>query len=48
MHYVHHILLGMRTKGTPLALDSLCVEVHTNLDGSTSLVELFFTAILNH
>ena len=36
----------LKSKGTPLIIDSLRFKAHKKLDGSTGLVELFFTAML--
>ena len=36
----------LKSKGTPLIMDSLCFKAHKKLDGSTGLVEFFFTAML--
>ena len=36
----------LKSKGTPLKLDSLRFKAHKKLDGSTGLVEFFFTAML--
>ena len=36
----------LKSKGTPLSLDSLRFKAHKKLDGSTGLVEFFFTAML--
>ena len=36
----------LKLKGTPLMMDSLRFKAHKKLDGSTSLVEFFFTAML--
>ena len=36
----------LKWKGTPLMMDSLRFKAHKKLDGSTSLVEFFFTAML--
>ena len=36
----------LKSKGTPLMMDSLRFKAHKKLDGSTSLVEFFFTAML--
>ena len=35
----------LKLKGTPLMMDSLCFKAHKKLDGSTGLVEFFFTAM---
>ena len=36
----------LKSKGTPLIMDSLRFKAHKKLDGSTGLVEFFFTAML--
>ena len=36
----------LKSKGTPLMMDSLRFKAHKKLDGSTGLVEFFFTAML--
>ena len=36
----------LKLKGTPLMMDSLRFKAHKKLDGSTGLVEFFFTAML--
>ena len=36
----------LKSKGTPLSFDSLRFKAHKKLDGSTGLVEFFFTAML--
>ena len=36
----------IKSKGTPLMMDSLRFKAHKMLDGSTGLVEFFFTAML--
>ena len=36
----------LKSKGTPFIMDSLCFKAHKKLDGSTGLVEFFFTAML--
>ena len=36
----------LKSKGTPLKLDSLCFKAHKKLDGSTGLFEFFFMAML--
>ena len=36
----------LKSKGTPLKLDSLRFKGHKKVDGSTSLVEFFFAAML--
>ena len=36
----------LRSKGTPLKLDSLRFKAHEKLDGSTGLFEFFFMAML--
>ena len=36
----------LKSKGTPLIIDSLRFKAHKKLDGSISLVEFFFTAML--
>ena len=37
---------ALKSKGTPLMMDSLPFKAHKKLDGSTGLVEFFFTAML--
>ena len=36
----------LKSKGTPLMMDSLRFKAHKKLDGSTGLVEFFYTAML--
>ena len=36
----------LKSKGTPLKLDSLRFKAHKKLDGSTGLFEFFFMAVL--
>ena len=36
----------LKSKGTPLMMDSLRFKAHKKLDGSTGLVEFLFTAML--
>ena len=36
----------LKLKDTPLMMDSLCFKGHKKLDGSTGLVEFFFTAMV--
>ena len=36
----------LKSKRTPLKLDSMCLKAHKKLDGSTGLVQFFFTAML--
>ena len=36
----------LKPKGTPLMMNSFCFKAHKKLDGSTGLVEFFFTAML--
>ena len=38
--------LVLKSKGTPLMVDSLRFKAHKKIDGSTGLVEFFFTAML--
>ena len=36
----------LKSKGTPFMVDNSCFKAHKKLDGSTGLVEFFFTAML--
>ena len=36
----------LKLKGTPLMMDSLLFKAHKKLDGSTGVVEFFFTAMV--
>ena len=36
----------LKLKGTPLTMDTLRFKAHKMLDGSTGLIEFFFTAML--
>ena len=36
----------LKLKGTPLMMDTLRFKAHKMLDGSTGLIEFFFTAML--
>ena len=41
-----HLAWVLKSKGTPLMMNSLRFMAHKTLDGSTGLVEFFFTAML--
>ena len=46
MQYFRHILLSIKIESYSLIMDSLRFKAHKKFDGSTGLVEFFFTAML--